>query len=317
MKRAHFFILTTLFVMLFSTGAAFANGRPSMAGSNWFVFSIPLALLAIFLVNPRINWFNFILFVIISTNRLIFRSPVPFYVIITLYLIWFVLAWKASRDDTKTTFHAALIPIALLLFFPGNSMISSAVVYVLTVAGCGFSIFSAFNSNEDKKITFYAANDSIGKGWPESNPFLKKWGRTAGIILGAWFITTCIISIASDRYSELYVKHRFIMNKLEKCSGYIDDYREAHKNDAIPSQGEFNEYLHELYRSQGYHRGERLEIKYNPSPDRRNYSLYYSGDIFRKSRWFLLPQGYPRYSSVRGMEPGKRVPFFLIFYVEE
>ena len=312
-----FWVLTISFIFLLS-GMAYANTAPRIrVETGWlFQYSIPLALLSILIVNPGINRLNFLIFIFISLRNPLYRVSSLLYIVILLYISWFILAWKSFKNGEKTPFHIGFIPALLVWFYLRHNYISAdSVTILLLLLIVVFCIISPFENNileylEDnkKKITFQDDKKEPEKPWSKPAFSFSGTGKVVAVILGLCFITACFTTISSEKASVLYYKRKAIMMEILQMVHFMDDHCKDKAN--LPSSKEFIKLRDEYLSGRKFRNPEFNCIKYKLSNDRKSYTLYYDGDTFQKSRWFLLPSGYPRYDSAKGMDLGEREPFF-------
>lgn len=349
MKRMHLFFLMILFLILYCTGTASANNIPGLPMAHFYYLSIPAALLAIIALNHRINPFNFILFIAISWNSVVGRQGIFLYFVVIIYLGWFLLAWRASKYGEKTPFNLLFIWVLFYPFIWSHFVEPPGFMFI-TIFAVAAWLYYEFHVNEQGKIVFPQEENSLqlkqprktGKNsvydckpesqvkdnrlnagneylFPSKKEYVKETFLKAGfnfslcrkvaaIVLGSVFVIVCFLSISSEKYSHLYVQHYQIMRTMDYLARQIESMAEEKPGKKVPTADEFQETQRELDRLNPYM--EIAKIRYTPSPDGKNFTLHYTGDKFRKSRWFMLPAGYPQYDSLKGVIPGEREPFF-------
>lgn len=300
--------------MLISTGTAYANVGPKPEMGTLCFYSIPIALLSIILLNHRVNWLNPLLFVFLTNDSI--RTPYMLFFPVALYIGWFVLAWIYSAKNQRTGFNWMFFGVLLISLLISSFRTIYLFIFTLLCYGIWFFIQFGYLERINKSKSPTGKSDEADNPEPKKKSVLPVIRKTAAVILGIYFISVCFITISSQRHRQLYYDHKAVMEEMTTIAKKLESIKEMNTEKLYPDEKEFNKKLREDYPRfcflsiYGDQKLPGLEVVYKPSPDRKKYILCYNGDVFRKSRWFLLPKGYPQYDSVEGVIPGKREPFF-------
>ena len=303
-----------LFFILLISGTASANMGPKPDIGGLCFLSIPIAILSIVLVNYRINWFNPLIFAFLTFDSI--RTPYMLVIPVAFYIGWFVLAWIYSGKNQRTGFNWVFL---ISLFIPSlirTSDASEIAAFIFIIYGIWFLIQFLSLEKKDKSKNRDAKNDVAGNQGSGKKSLLPLLRKIVAVIMGIYFISVCFLTISSQKYQWLYYDQRAVMEEMTQISKQLESAKESDARKLYPDEREYNADLQETYphfRFLSIHEVKNspgLDVFYKPSPDRKKFILYYNGEVFKKSRWFLLPKGYPQYDSVKGVIPGEREPFF-------
>ncbi|MCD4785607.1 MAG: hypothetical protein K8T10_17430 [Candidatus Eremiobacteraeota bacterium] len=293
MRKNTIIIMTSMFMFSLFQSPVWANVCPKPEVANVYLISIPLAILSVYLINPKFNWINLAFFVLFSWNNL--RAPNDWPII--LFVGWVFLSIVARMREKETQFNWGIFIFLVFIRFE--------------------NLFHNFGWNQLLELIF-AVN--LGQVICEII-MMKKEGRRerinlkrfiCAIILAIIFISVSIVTISSRSYSEYYSFHHRLMDNMITMVKKIGKYRDSNLERDVPTEFEFGEMLKGVPR---YGRGAfARDLKYVPSEDRQEYTLYYAGEGFRKNAWYILPPGYPRYSSKEKLIPGKRMKLKFALY---